>query len=67
MFLFWGVFFLGGQMELFLLGTPAGSLAERTRWLYARADLLRFRPGTPAARVYQVTEVWPYGPVRDGT
>ena len=21
-----------------------------------------FRPGTPAARVYQVSEEWPYGP-----
>ena len=23
-----------------------------------------FRPGTPAVRVYQVSEEWPYGPVQ---
>ena len=48
LFLFGGGFFGGVQAGFFRLGTAAGLSDGRTSWLYARADPLRFRPGTPA-------------------
>ena len=49
-------FFFGGgvQAGLFRLGTDAV--------IYGLAHPLGFRTGGPAARVHQVSEVWPCGP-----
>ena len=52
-------------------GKSAGSMDWCGRWDFGMAQTLGFRtgthtlalrPGTPAARVYQVSEEWPYGP-----
>ena len=53
---FLGSFFLGGAVQagLFRLGTDAV--------IHGLAHPLGFRTGGPAARVYQVSEVWPCGP-----
>ena len=51
-----------GNLLVLWTGTSAGLSDGYRRWLsdwHRRWDL---RPGTPAARVYQVSEEWPYGP-----